>query len=284
MEQKFETILVPTNFSECSMRTLEKAFSISDTYKLDIVLLHVAEKNFSLFSGKSVKNKYYEECRGKLQKIADEASKKTGIKINSVVEDGKVAKKISEAAERFLSKYIVINVNDEKPDKAEKYIGSTTLSLIKEPNCNMIILNSGKVRPNISNILVPLDMTKETRHKITNAVEVAKHYNSKMYVMCILSQEEDREIIYRKHIQMKQVEKFLTDSEANFTTKFIEAPLKQSDSEIYLNYAKEINADLILIMIKQERADMSITLDIIKKSDVPVICPIPRRVTREGAM
>ena len=146
-----------------------------------------------------------------------------------------------------------------------------------------VITIRGKVHRNgCKNILVPLDLTKETREKIDRAVELAKLFGADIRVVSVLSQK-DEESENKLISYSNQVWKHIKDQGVRATIKTV----RGSDiSKIVMDYAYEVEADLILIMSKDKLNLKEFFLGttaqrIINESEVPVLSirPIERKDT-----
>ncbi len=271
MPEILNNIILPFDFSERSMHTLERSFSIAEGIDGTIILHYIMTGN----------SENRDELREKLEKVAKESSEKTGINIKAVVTKGKPYKEIVKLASRENSKYIVIGTSSRFLD-AEYGLGENTAKVLKKTKCDVIALNIGVARNSIKNIVLPVDLTEATNQKVYNAIEIAKRYDSVINVVSILLTDDDEEI-YNLELQMKLIKKTIEKENIICATKFIEAVKgKHNLAEVIINHSTEVNGDLIIIMIQQERGFVkrfvtSTSNEIICKSHVPVICVVPKK-------
>lgn len=164
----------------------------------------------------------------------------------------------------------------------KKFIGSNALRVIREAPCPVITIHGKKHRPGCKHIVLPLDMTKETKEKVTKAIEIAKLFGSTIHLVTILT-TDDEFIVNKLKRQMDQVHGFVVQHDVLCTVEY----LQSSDvSDEIIKYSKKIKADLILIMTQQEMnwTNMFISSqaqEIINSSEIPVLSvrPVVRKNT-----
>jgi nucleotide-binding universal stress UspA family protein len=164
----------------------------------------------------------------------------------------------------------------------KRFLGSNASRVVKEAECPVITIKGKEHRFGIKHILLPLDLTKETKEKVSRAINLAHMFGSIIHVISII--ESDDEFIMNKLTrQMNQVENFITAAGLNCTSEFIK------DSNVVdeiLKTAKKVEADLIMIMTQQEVGftDLFISSaaqEIINNSEIPVLSirPIAKKDT-----
>lgn len=292
MKRNFNTILVPTDFSEKSLAALEESFNLARLTKLNITLIHVIRDTsnavFSIFDSeksKDLQHEYEEQIRKELIIIADDASKKSGVKVNAVISRGKEYDKILKAAKLLESKFIVTGQNAEPLGDKKTYIGSVTSRLIRNASCPVITISNRHTYDGCRSILLPLDLTEETRQKVTNAIELAKLFNSSIKVISVLPSSQEKEKINRLKQQLSMVKSFIEESKITVQAELVERT-KEAKSLVptILKYAEEQeDVDLIMIMTQKETALIDLFLgssaqDIIAHSKIPVMSIIPKQL------
>jgi len=293
MKEFYNSILVPTDFSEQSLVALEQTYNLAYLNKINVTLLHVIPETsgnsfipfFSKVQSKLLTKQYSDECLANLNKIIDKASKKTKVIIKPLLETGKVYEKILEVSESIFAKYIVLGVNSQPFDtKKRAYLGSNTLRVLKEAKCPVMTIK-GKVFRNGCNIIVlPLDLTKETRKKVEKAIELAKYFDASIKVLSALL-TDDAAVVNHLTEQLQQVRNYIFERSIVCTAE-LRTGIKGKDTRvsIILNYAREVDADLIMIMTQPENDWVaffvdSASQDIISQSTVPVMSLSPQNMT-----
>jgi nucleotide-binding universal stress UspA family protein len=284
MSELLKQILVPVDFSEQSLIALGQSYNLSRLNKAELTLLHVIDdERFAMItsifkSSLNQENEYEDVMRDKLKTLANDVSSKTGIKVSFRIEYGKVYDKIVDIAKEIDALFIVMGTNGSVGLK--KFIGSNALRVIRESICPVITIKGKNHRNGCRNIVLPLDLTKETKEKVNKAIELAKYFGSSIRIVSI--NDDDDEFIQNKlKRQLSSVTSFIAERGVEHTAEIIEG----SDiGEKVVEYANSIDADLIMIMTQEEMYWTSFFIgsaaqEVINSSEIPVLSirPGPER-------
>ena len=282
MSSTSNKIVVPVDFGDQSQIAIEQAVRLAKVISGDITLLYVLETGGLLgrFANPSQDDSLKKEINVKMEELITSIDKKEGIKIDSVVANGSVYDKIAEVAEMLNARFIVMGTNGGKGKIRRRFIGSNALRVVRESRVPVITIKGKAHREGCKNIVLPLDLTKETREKVAKAIEFAKLYNSDIRIASVLF-TTDEFIVNRLTRQLSQVKSFVEKAGVRCTAEIIKG-IKGEESlgQIIIDYANKVEGDLIMIMTQQEQdiTDLfigSAAQDIINRSDVPVLSIIP---------
>lgn len=271
-------ILVPVDFSDQSMIALGQSYNLARLNKADLTLINVIDDSFhlSFFSGKEDKS-MEKKVQKAMDKLAEDTAKETGIKINTLVVRGKVYEEITKAAKKLKCSFIIMGTNGSVGLK--KFIGSNALRVIREAPCPVITIKGKKHRTGCKSIVLPLDLTKETKEKVNKAMDIARLFGSTIHLVSVLT-TDDEFIVNKLKRQMHQVHDHIREQEIPCTVEFIHG--KGDISDEVVAYAKKIKADLIMIMTQEELTWTDIMFIsssaqlIINSSDIPVLSIRPK--------
>jgi len=290
MQNIYNTILVPTDFEERSMAALEESFNLAKMIGLEITLYHVIRNNQNLFSAfggdrsKTMKKEYEDQIRNQLQQVATEASLKSGIKVNPVISRGKAHDKILKGAHLLHSKFIVQGINGEKIDSGKNQLGTHASRVIKKAECPVITVKNKHITDGCRSILLPLDLTEETRQKVGHAIEMAKLFGSTIKVVSVHVSGGKSTLDKLQH-QIKQVKAFIEKSRVKCTSEIIERKgSTKIIAPIILDYAKtQKDIDLIMIMTQHEAGLFDLFMSsfaqyFLTHAEVPVMSIIPKQL------
>ena len=278
-------ILVPVGFSEQSLAALKQACLIAKIKKSEVIILSVIEEQ-SKISGLLIDNPF-EEIRGKVKDKLDEISEmhssKFSVKVDSMVASGKIYEQIVEVSSMINANLIVMGTNGSPKGVLKKFIGSNAERVVRLSNIPVITIKENTSTENFDNIILPLDLGKETKEKVTFAIEYARYWNSTIRIVSVFLKDNTNE----KNILIKnlnQVSNFISNAGVKCTSELIEGEKKQSLGDFVINYEKKFDSDLIIIMTKKEELALSNNLSvtaryIIHNSKIPVmsIKPKPRK-------
>ena len=275
-------ILVPIGFSEQSMIALDQAFNLAKIKSSKIVLLSVIEEQNminALFLDDNSPN-LKKKVSQKLEGLADEYRKKFDIDVDFMVSKGKIYNQIHKVAEMVSADLIVMGTDGTPKGTVKKFIGSNAERVVRLSNCPVITIKGKSHRKGCDNIILPLDLDKETKEKVTYALEYARYWNATIRVVSVLFNNDEQS---RRKLKsnLLQVEKFINNAGVKCTAELIEGEKKQGLGEFVFQYADSFDADLIIIMTKKEELSLSDNISvtaryIINNSNVPVMSIRPK--------
>ncbi len=278
-------ILVPVGFSEQSLAALKQACLIAKIKKSEVIILSVIEEQ-SKISGLLIDNPFEEirnKVKDKLDEISEMHSSKFSVKVDSMVASGKIYEQIVEVSTMINANLIVMGTNGSPKGVIKKFIGSNAERVVRLSNIPVITIKENTSTENFNNIILPLDLGKETKEKVTFAIEYARYWNSTIRIVSVFLKDNTNE----KNILIKnlnQVSNFISNAGIKCTSELIEGEKKQSLGDFVINYEKKFDSDLIIIMTKKEELALSNNLSvtaryIIHNSKIPVmsIKPKPRK-------
>jgi nucleotide-binding universal stress UspA family protein len=277
--KKKNRILVCIDFHEQSLIALHQCYDLARFINAEIDLLYVIESS-DIFSGFLSTNldKVKAEVDARLNQIAKNASEESGLNISYFIETGKTYERIVYKAKEISARFIVMGKNGANKG-IKKYLGSNAIHVISESSCPVISVK-GEHTIGYKTIILPLDLTKETREKVASAIAFSKYFGSHIHVVSVLTggilMQKSR--IYRK---MKRVQTELVSNGVKCSLKLF-PKAKADDWEQVLNYSNEINADLIMLMTHREGRIRDYYIGafanhIINESEIPVLTIIPSR-------
>lgn len=279
-------IVVPIDFSEQSLIALGQSYNLAKEYDAELLLLHVVEEGgwTNLVSSKQI-SEIKKDLQKKLDKLADDTSKKHKIPADTMIAKGKAYEKIIEVADMVNAVMIIMGCNSRK--KLQKFfIGSNALRVVRESNCPVITIKGKHHKSGCKNIVLPLDLTKETRDKVQKAIEIAKlgTYKATIHAVSVM-QSTDEFLVTRLTAQMEQVKNYIRNNDVECTAEIIKKKKEDENlAQCILSYAKKVEGDLMIIMTQQETNFTRLFIgstaqEIVNNSEIPVLSIIPRKRT-----
>ena len=96
--------------------------------------------------------------------------------INTLVREGKVYRQIIDVSKTFACDSIVMGFSGV--NGMERFMGSTTTRVLKSSEVPVVIVKDVKSSLKYEKIVLPIDLTRESRQKVDWAIHLAKQYNS----------------------------------------------------------------------------------------------------------
>lgn len=232
-------LLVPHDFSNVADTAVNHAIKTAEISGAEIMLLHVVAKEKDL-----------EDAKSKLVKKADEFEKLTGDKISFTpyVRIGNIFDDIGDFAAEHETELIFMGTHGASG--WQKIAGSHAMKVITHSKIPFIVVQQRQVKENgYDDIVVPLDLHKETKQKLTMVANIAKYFDSRVHLITPDESDEFLKNKVRGNIQFAK--KYFKERSIEITTKV--APSSGFDKEI-VHHATSIDADLIAIMNLQKNS------------------------------
>ncbi|MFO7655990.1 MAG: universal stress protein [Bacteroidales bacterium] len=276
MKKELKNVLMPVDFKEPSIHAAKYAYNLARKFEGELVLLYVIETSgfFSeLFAQEDTISKVRSEAEKKLAAVAESLKDKgSKVEITLKVERGKPYRKILDTASAINTRMIVLGENHQVTEQDHE-LGTTIYHVTLKSEVPVLTFK-GNTEEMPKKIVVPLDLTKETRKQLFSAITYGLNYNTEIHLVSVMiggiKMRDSR--IYRK---LKRAKKTLEENGIVCIIKLF----RRSDIPPYkkvMEYAEETQAGLILVMTHQE----GFTFDnyigafahhIINESKVPVL-------------
>ncbi len=275
-------ILVPIGFSDQSIIALNQALNLARIKDSKIVVLSVIEEPSIIESLliHSKQNDLQEKIKERLNNIL-ESLNASDIEIEIMIASGKVYEEINNVANMISPNLIVMGTDGARKGVVRRFIGSNAERVIRSVSCPVITIKGQNHRDGCKNIILPLDLEKQTKEKVTLSIEYARYWDATIRIVSAIL-KDNSEVKKRLISNINQVEKFIRNANVECTTEITHTQEKQKFGDIILSYAKEVKGDLLMIMTKQEELVLSNNISvtaryIINNSDIPVMNIRPKK-------
>lgn len=285
MEQSKKVILVAVDFNESSLDAARQACALAKILGKRVMLLFVLhESGFlsKMFSDEQNKA-ILDNVDFQMKKLSDELSERYGVSVEGVVKTGSVHGQILALCEEVSARFLVIGTRSKFIEGEKTGIGAIASKIIRGATCPVITINSPVIHYEIRNIILPLDLTQESRQKVSNAIEIAQKFNSKIHVISALWSKGDKDVEYQLKAQLNQVQKVIEKAGVECFTRLFDCEESCLIPTIltYIENTPEI--DLLVIMTQQEGTIIeyfmgSTAQEIIRQVDLPVLSVIPKTI------
>ena len=274
-----DTIVVPIGFTNQSLVALQQAVIVAKHTNSELFLLSVVEMPTALqkiFSDYEEKQKHFKE---KLRENLIELSNNycEGVSnVKCLVSSGKIYEEITDIAESLGASLIIMGTDGTPKDIKKKFIGSNANKVVRSAPCPVITIKGKSIKNTCDMIALPLDLNKETREKVTNAIQFARLFNSEVRAFSVSFSDDDDSVKNKLNSTLYQVSKFISSKGVKCSTDLLEISSSAIFSSSIVKYTEDINADLIMIMTKgEENLDLNFlgsnARKLINKSDIPVM-------------
>ena len=285
MNTSEQTVLLTVDLNDKTLFRLERSYENLKYLANKVILLYVFE-NLDQISDEDARKALVFEKDTMLSKIADDIRNKTELDVRPVIQKGKPYEEILNAAEAYSVDMIAMSTHTHPDDEhTHKHtMGVTTNRVVRESKVPVFTFNSNVQLQRINKILLPLDLTVETRQKVTNAIDLALRFKASIHIVSVLWSTKIEDIRAELEQQLGQVKSFIEEDGIEVTAELIETEgSKNALADSVLKYADQIEADLIMIMTQQETKLVeyfigSSAQTIIRLANVPVMSIIPKEL------
>lgn len=191
------------------------------------------------------KKSQIEEAKEKLQALMDRLNGAShGIKISPMVRVGSIFDDIGEVAEEIGAELIFMGTHGMKG--MQFITGSRALKVITNSSTPFVVVQEKGIKETgYDDIVVPLDLSKETKQKLNMVAQMAKYFDSRVHL--IIPSESDEHFKNQLDRNLTYAKRFLKDQQIEFTTTVTESSSDKFEDGI-IKHATKIDADLIAIM------------------------------------
>lgn len=280
-----QTVLIPIDLADETLPRLELSYPNLRFLADKVILLYVFDKRHH-FTSEDERSAEIFKREEQLALIAKDIRLKTGLDVVHVLQTGKPADEILDTANSYNVNLIAISTHTNPDDKHTQTnaIGTTANHIIRESKVPVFSFNSNVKLQKIKKILLPLDLTVETKQKVTNAIQVANRMHASIAVVSVFYSLRYDDIREQLEEQLNQVKNFINEANILCTAEIIEEDggAKMVPFAV-LDYAKKVNANLIMIMTQQENKLVEFFMGssaqtLIRHSQVPIMSILPKEL------
>ena len=266
-----KTIIVPLDLSDESLNGLNLAMMIATKTGANILLVHVIGKNTTDYNEQMEKENQLAQI--KFEDILRKYKEKVNLNftLSYIIKEGKIFKEIADLADKHEDALTVLSTHGASGFE-ELFIGGNAYKITSHSRNPVITVRRSKIPSNIDNIVLPLDMTFQTREKVPYTVELAKKFGSKIHLLTIRLSNL-KSIEKKLHQYAGQVGSYLDTHKVPYTVEHLHGG---NLTDLTLDYSRSIGADLISIMKEQEKSASNLLLgnfahQMINKAYIPVL-------------
>lgn len=225
-----KNFIVPHDFTPVADIALEHAIATAKPLNAQVYVLHVVSKE------KSIK-----EAEEKLTAILSKYST-SGVDLVPSVRMGSIFEDIGEFAAEHHAELIFMGTHGAHG--WQHITGSHALKVITSSSVPFIIVQEKEIKETgYDDIVVPMDLHKETKQKLAIVANLATYFKSRVHV--ITPDETDEFLRHQVQANIQFAKKFFSDRGIEVTATL--APSSGFDKEV-VKHAVNIDADLIAIM------------------------------------
>lgn len=271
-------VVVGVDFSDCSLHALEYAAKIASRARVSLVMVWVNNPIAShMYLSSDQAESLVEKVEIKFNRLINKYRDLLAENIEYVICEGKVFREVVRHAPAYPEGLIVTGTHGASGFE-EFWIGSNAYKIVSESSCPVLTVREGfDAGRNVSRIVLPVDSSRNTRQKVSYTARLAKLFDAEVFVLSLYSSNaRTRRDIVGRHT--RAVETYLQEEGVRFNVEYLDA---DNITTTTIDFARSIDAEMVVIMTEQERSASNIWLgpyaqQMVNHSPVPVLSFHPR--------
>lgn len=270
--ERSNRILAATDFNEASLSAIKYAVFIANHTNAKIDLLHVIErraiKDFK--NDKAGYKAHLKSIHEKLEEVKISSGAAFRISDHVIITDEDFYSVIVDYGVEHALDLCCLGVSSS----AKHSLGDNTEILVKKADFPILTTRTVKEPIQFKNLLLPIDISKYTNEKVERIINFASQFDSTIHLLGV---SEFFEELTRNTSAIKEdlenAAKEIRKNGLQCTTEIIRTDYVENSIS---DYADEIEADLLVIMSKQENRIFELILGsrvnkVIGQSKIPVL-------------
>lgn len=275
-----KNFVVPIDFSNESLNGLKMAVLFTRKKPASIQMVYVmAKSGESNQQGSENEHEYAEDNFNKIIKeFKSELGRESSLEY--IIKSGRIYQQVVDLAQQVPESMITASTHGASGFQ-ELFIGSNAYRIISATDCPVITLRKNECPDNISKIVLPIDLSHDTRQKVPFTTEIAQLFDAEIHVLGIHTSKSPSNA-KKIRTYVSQVAGYIQGKADNV----IHEVHGDSVSELVVNYSTAIDASLV--SITTDRASgISLIIGntphlVLNKSEAPVLCQTPKAIRRAG--
>ncbi len=275
-----KNFIVPIDFSNESLNGLKMAILFSRKRTIDIQMIYVlAKSNESSRPKMENEHEYAEE---NFHMILKEYTPLLGndSSLSFVIKSGRIYQQVVEQAQLKPNTVITASTHGASGFQ-EFFIGSNAYRIVSATECPVITLRKNKCPREIRKIVMPIDLSTDTRQKVPFTTDLAALCGSEIHVLGVYT---SKSTYYKKRMKLylSQVSGYVQAKVNNI----IHEVHGDHASDLVVNYSEAVDADMISITT-DPAPGISLIIgnaahQILNKAECPVLCQTPKALRKAG--
>lgn len=275
-------IIITTDFSDTSMLAIKHGAFLAQYTKGSVYLVHIITRHWEKFNvftpSITLDNleKASANVQEKLEGLANDIRKQYNIEVTTVVNTGNPTTEIIKFAKEIEAGLIVMGTHGYSSWE-DLTIGSNALKVLTKSPCPVMTMSQMSEKLGYKKIVLPMDDSEHSRHKVNYTIELAKEFNAEIYALGIMTSTEESRVPAMKVI-LNQIAGLAKEKGVTCHTELHENVKNRAVETV--KYCEKVGGDLITIMTDQD-AELSgfflgpYALQVIHHAKVPVISVKP---------
>ncbi len=230
------SILIPIDFSKQSLIAIRHSFNMAKLTRSKLIIMHVYKAGTP-------------NLASELEKLKNEIIQESGLVVETLNFEGDIYDTTDKKAVELNCMLIVVGLDTHV--RFRSFMGTNQASkFIKNAPCPVITIRSTNATFKCQNIILPFDLSPESREKVGIAIQLAHYYKADLRIVSVFPPSD---LKYENKLlpYLQQVKKFIKEKGVNCSNKSIPA---NDVAEAIVDYANKNDCDLIIQMNKKDKS------------------------------
>ncbi|HXD93026.1 MAG TPA: universal stress protein [Bacteroidia bacterium] len=257
-----DVIIIPLDFTEQSIYAISQSYNLARYTNSKLLLLHVYEKQG-------------EERFDEITQLTKKTQEESNVPCDFMNIKGNIYKETVRVAEEVKAKMIVVGV--ESHIKTKDILSDSASEMVRKSPCPIVTIRGREQRDGCENILLPIDLSRDSREKVDVAIEFARYFGAAIRILGLFSLKDEK-YENQLHAYVHQVKQYIKAKGVTCSNKTMPS---ENIAETVVEYANKIETDLIVIMNKpglsvREMFLGTMAQKVIDISNIPVMTINPK--------
>jgi nucleotide-binding universal stress UspA family protein len=226
-----QSILIPVDFSKQSYIAVKQIYNLAKFTKSKLILCHVSANNEN-------------DRKDDLENLAAATREESGLPVEVLGLKGELYEQTNKTATELDCSLIVMALDENAKFKLGLFSKGkdTVTKFLAETPCPVITMRSTNQRETFKNIVMPFDLTPESREKVSFAVQLAHYFKADIRIVSVFKPNDDE---YENKLlpYLQQVKKFIKQEGVHCTNRSLPST---KPAEAIIEYAVKNDCDLII--------------------------------------
>jgi len=266
-------ILVPIDFSADSINALEHGIKFANKIGANVRMVHILQNvNFETpFYFRDLKDFEGKTAKDFMNLIMYRHRRRMNNTLDYSIVKGNVSKEITKKAKLEEADFIIMGTHGTSGGDSY-WIGSNAFKVVTNASCPVITIRNGFIREKITKLVLPIDISKHTRRKVTITADIAQINDAEIHVIGV-AETSMEDILTKIDAWVKQTADYLSKRNIDYKTTILQG---SNITDMTIDYAKSIDAELISIMTEQGQHPVSLLMGpyaqhMVNNSPIPVL-------------
>ena len=265
-------LLAAVDFSPTSLNALRIAVNLATAFGSDLRMVHVCRDCDDTSLRRADRSLQQQEAQTQMEALVAQYQPEMSGILDFKIQSGKIYKEVVGEAKYSDASLIVTGTHGVSGFEA-LFIGSNAFRIVTSSESPVLSINHKFKKNSFSRMVLPIDTSRDTRQKVPFTADLARVLQAEVIVLGVYNYA-DENVKSIVDTYCRQAVEHLQEKGVKTVQEFLDS---RRISEVVIDYAKSVDADLISIMSDIDSNAFARMLGgeaqrIVNTSPIPVLC------------